>query len=99
MKSLIVAAALVFVAAPAFASSEWTATPAKAASKQGFVAGSVIWSCDSSGCRSTSDTSGADALTSCRELSRQVGQITAFSANGRVFTAEKLTSCNVSAKR
>ena len=98
MKSFIVAAAVAFVASPAFASSAWTATPAKAASKQDFVAGSVIWSCNSSGCHSTSDPSGADALTSCRELGRQLGQITAFSANGRVFTAENLAACNVSAK-
>jgi hypothetical protein len=91
-------AALSLVAAPALASGVWTASPSQPLSKQGIIAGAVLWSCDSSSCRSTSDTTDADALTSCRELARQVGRIAAFEADGRAFSVERLASCNLTAK-
>ena len=99
MKPILIAAALAAVCTPAFAGAVLTATPATPSSKQGFVAGSVIWSCDSSGCRSTSDTTGADTLTACRALAAQVGALTAFSTNGQAVTATRLAACNATAKK
>lgn len=98
MKSFLLAATIAAVAAPALASGVWTATPAQASSKTSFVAGSVIWACSGSTCRTTSDTTGADSLSACRDLASQLGPITAFAIDGHAYSTQRLASCNVSAK-
>jgi hypothetical protein len=94
VKIILVAAALAALAAPAFAEGQWTAAPAQKASEQGFVAGGAIWNCDDAGCRTTSDTSSADSMSSCRGLAREVGGLTAFQTGAQAFSAERLATCN-----
>jgi hypothetical protein len=96
VKSIVLAAALAAVAAPAFA--QWTATPAAKASEQGFTAGATIWDCDAAGCHTTSDTSGAASMDACRALAREVGPLTAFVVDGKAYSDARLATCNASAK-
>ena len=98
MKIFLVAVALAVCAAPAYADSPWTATPVQATSKSQLAAGSVIWDCDSTGCRTVSRTSGADKLSACRALAREAGKLTAFVAGAEGFDATRLASCNAAAK-
>lgn len=98
MRVLIIATALAALAAPAFADTPWTAAPTKAASKTGFVADSVIWSCGASGCWSQSDTSDADPMSECLGLARQLGPLTSFSGGKEPFNEARLARCNQAAK-
>ena len=98
MKILFVAAALAMCAAPAYADSQWTATPAQSVSKSHVAAGSVIWDCDAAGCRTVSSTSGADKLSACRALAREAGKLATFVAGAEGFDATRLASCNAAAK-
>lgn len=99
MRTYIAALALAALATPAFAASSWTATPAQAASKAGFAGKSVIWSCDTSGCHSTSDVSEADELTECKALAHELGTLTAFSGRTGPITAARLSKCNAAAPK
>jgi hypothetical protein len=93
MRTVIIAAALAALAAPAFAGANWTASPAQASSKTGIIAAHTEWDCDSSGCHTTSDTTGADALSACRDLARTVGPLTAFTSE-QPFNKTRLDHCN-----
>jgi hypothetical protein len=93
----MLAAMFAALAAPAFAETVWTATPASASTQSGLVAGDVQWSCDKDGCRSTSDTSIGDSHLACQTLARTLGPLSAFSSN-HAFDAGALARCNQSAK-
>ena len=56
------------------------------------VAGGVAWNCQGSNCAAPKGTS--RPLRMCRELKREVGQVTAFTANGETLSAEDLARCN-----
>jgi hypothetical protein len=98
MKTILIAAAFAACAVPAFADSQWTAGPAQTVSRAHFAAGSVIWDCDSAGCRTVSNTSSADGLSACRALAHEVGKLAAFVATGGSFDSARLARCNASAK-
>lgn len=99
MKIIIAAAALAAFALPAFADAPWTATPVQASTKTAIAAGSVIWDCNPTGCHTTSDTSGADTLAACKDLAREVGELTTFSSEGQTLAAARLTRCNAAAQK
>lgn len=94
MKTLVLAAALAAFAAPAFAGAPWTATPVQPSTKTNIVTGSVIWDCGASGCHTTSDTSTVDSLSACRGLAREIGELSAFSFDGGIYSAARLSHCN-----
>ena len=98
MKTIAIAAALAALAAPAFADEVWTATPAQPSVKTNILAAGVLWDCDAAGCHSTSDTSSADAVASCRELVQEVGSVSAFN-DPKPFTDARLQHCNAGAKK
>lgn len=93
MRTIILAAALTALAVPAFADSQWTATLVRPTTQYGFVAGDIIWNCDSSGCKSTSDTSEADPLSACQQLAHRLGALSLF-AGPKPFAADRLSKCN-----
>jgi hypothetical protein len=99
MRTFIVAVALAALAIPAFAGTDYTATPAQPSSKIGFLAGSVVWDCGAGGCRSTSDTTAADALTACRNLTHEVGELSALSNGGQAIASDRLPRCNAGAQK
>src|SRR5271156_4841311 len=99
MRIITLALAVAAIAAPAFADTAWTAAPASPSSKVGFVGDSVIWNCGAGGCTSQSDTSGADPMSECLGLARQLGPLTAFAGGSAPFTDARLAHCNEAAPR
>jgi hypothetical protein len=95
MRTMILAATLAVaaMAAPAFADTVWTATPAQPSTQTGFPAGNVIWDCDQSGCRTGGDTTVGDDRQACSDLVRTVGPVTSFTGN-KPFSADALAKCN-----
>ncbi|MBU0670474.1 MAG: hypothetical protein KJ703_01090 [Alphaproteobacteria bacterium] len=79
---------------PATASSGafYTAQLAAPASESRAIAGGVAWSCQGTTCVANKGTS--RPLRVCRELQREVGEVTAFTANGEALEAEDLARCN-----
>jgi hypothetical protein len=98
LRTIILAAALAALAVPAFADASWTTTPVRPSSQYGFVAGDVIWNCDNSGCKSTSDTSDADPMSACQQLAHQLGTLSSF-AGPKAFAADRLSKCNEHASK
>jgi hypothetical protein len=88
---------LALLSAPALAGSFQAAPTARPAQAQ-FVARDSIWHCSDAGCVSTNATATRPAIV-CSALVRQVGALTAFSANGRSFSAEELQACNARARQ
>lgn len=99
MRTFVVAAVLAAFAAPAFAGTDYLATPVQPSSKTGLLAGAVVWDCGTTGCRSTSDTTASDALTACRNLTREIGALSAFSKGGQAFAPDRLARCNADAAK
>lgn len=60
------------------------------------VARDVLWKCAGDACVATKATSRPEVV--CATAAREVGKITAFSANGKDFTAEQLAKCNEKAR-
>lgn len=98
MRTIILAAAVMALAAPAFAAGSWTAVPATPSTKSSFAGSSVIWSCAASGCHATSDTFTADELSECKALAHQLGPLTAFSGRAP-FADARLAACNAAAAK
>jgi hypothetical protein len=99
MKTFVLAVALAALSVPAFAGAPWTAMPVQPSSKADIVTGSVTWTCGTSGCHTTSDTTGADSLSACRSLAHEVGTLSAFVYDGTPYSAERLSRCNVTAAK
>lgn len=56
------------------------------------IAGGVAWKCTGTSC--TAPKASSRPLRVCRELNREVGQLTAFTAKGEALPAEDLARCN-----
>lgn len=56
------------------------------------VAGGVAWACKGTTC--VADKGSSRPLRMCRELQREHGAITAFTANDEALDADKLAQCN-----
>lgn len=80
--------------APAAAANTvyYTADLSAPASTTRFVEGGVVWHCEGSRCVAAKGSS--RPVTICRKLSREVGEITAFTAKGEALEANLLNKCN-----
>ncbi len=76
----------------AFYTAELAQPPSKTASKTTAIAGGVAWKCQGTSCSAPKGTS--RALRVCRELNRELGQVTSFTAKGEALAAEELARCN-----
>jgi hypothetical protein len=94
LRSAILSLAL--VSTPAFAAGFQAETGSRPPQTR-FVARDSIWRCTDTACVSTNETSTRPAIV-CAALARQVGALRSFSANGRVFGAEELQTCNARAR-
>ena len=96
LKMLSAAAAiLVLAAGPALAAPVITATLQKpVAAPASKVVDSVILRCLGDACASTSDVSGANAKSVCRQLVKEFGPVSAFSSAKGAMTADELAACN-----
>jgi len=101
IRILAVAAMVSAFAAPSLAApfndGPWSATPQTATTETGFIGEHVIWSCDSSGCKSVNDTSLATALSACQAAAKELGALTKFVADRGPISDAKLAKCNESA--
>lgn len=70
----------------------YTATLAETAEDSRAVAGGVAWTCAGNTCVANKGTSRPSRV--CRGLAKEVGEITAFTANGEALAEDELASCN-----
>jgi len=88
--------ALLLVAGAALAQTEhYTAGTAQpVGEKKEFIANGNIWLCSGTTCVLRSEPRDPGSLRTCRELKRQVGQLTAYGPASHIFDAAKLSKCN-----
>jgi len=87
---------VLFASAAGFAgTTRYTATLAQPLPKHKDVIGNHnIWRCTETTCVLTSAPNDVEGVSSCRELKREVGALTAYGAAEKPFDAEKLAKCN-----
>ena len=95
--ALLTAAALALpFAAAAQPSRGYSAVPATAPTIAAMMTRSTPWKCAGDRCI-TNRTEGSP-LTMCQLAAKELGTLTAFTANGTAFPAEQLAKCNTRAK-
>lgn len=93
MRVLLIAAAL-FVAAPAFAQSGTSAVLAQPASSPSrTIVDGATWSCEGSTCTASGGASQPIARA-CRRVVARIGKVSAFTWRGTALSAEQLATCN-----
>ena len=93
------AAATVALASAGFAQTArgyYAATPVTAPEKTSLVTRSTIWKCGEGVC--VAGKANARDNIVCELVAREVGQLSAFRANGTEFDAEALAKCNTKAR-
>jgi len=99
-KALAGAAILSLAAANAMAADAVTAklqTPVEGVTKP--LAGGAIFVCHNDTGVAGSPSGSTLSTSGCRQLVRLVGPVTSYGAEGRALDAEKLATCNASAKK
>ena len=96
--ALACAALLALSPAAALAQSGgyYAATPVASPAKASLVTRSTVWNCASGTCTAPKANSRDNIM--CELVAREVGQLTAFRANGANFDADALAKCNAKAK-
>jgi len=74
----------------------YAATPVTAPEKSSLVTRSTVWKCGEGVC--TAGKANARDNIVCELVAREVGQLSAFRANGTEFDAEALAKCNTKAR-
>jgi hypothetical protein len=89
---------LLATATPAFAGAPaYRLAPVAALSvAETIIIRDTLWNCNESGCVAKSATSRPAIV--CASAARKVGKLSAFTANGKDFTADELAECNKQAK-
>jgi len=93
------AAMLALAPAAAFAQGGrgyYAATPVTAPEKASLVTRSTVWKCGEGVCVAAKANARDNIM--CELLARQVGQLSAFRANGTEFDADALAKCNAKAR-
>ncbi|WP_150124976.1 CC_3452 family protein [Tsuneonella mangrovi] len=62
------------------------------AAKASYISSNLAWSCADTSCVAGRGTSRPEII--CGHLAREVGDITAFVANGKALDADQLAKCN-----
>lgn len=95
MRALL-AAAVLFAAAPAFAQAPVTsATLADAASAPSgrVIVDGATWRCEGDACTATGGSS-QPATRACRRVVAKLGPVTSFTYKGQSLNAEEIAACN-----
>ncbi len=93
----VAAFALLGVATPALASN-YVASLQAPATHAKLVSSDRLWRCDGVTCTADGGASSA-AKHICSRLAKEVGPVTGFTAQGKVFAADELAQCNAAAAR
>jgi uncharacterized low-complexity protein len=100
-RAVAAAAAATLALAPAagFAQTArgyYAATPVSAPAKNSLVTRSTIWKCGEATC--VAAKANARDTIMCELVAREVGELSAFRANGTQFDADALAKCNSKAR-
>ena len=68
------------------------------AAKTKVIAGGAIFVCEADACVALEPTSQTFALAACKSIAKAAGPLTAFGSPARSLDADKLGTCNASAK-
>lgn len=94
---LIVAAMMLAGSAALGDTGGYSATLAQPlAGKKEFIVKGNLFRCDGSTCILVSKPLDAGSVRSCRAVRHEVGNLTAYVADGKPFDADKLAKCNSS---
>ena len=74
----------------------YSATPAAAPTKTSMITRSTVWKCGEGVC--VANKADARDTIVCELVAKEVGTLTAFTANGAEFDADKLAKCNAKAR-
>ena len=97
IRFLIAAAALSCVASPVFAAAQVTATlETPLTEAREVIAGRLVWQCQGTTCSARATSPRLIGLKACKDLSAQVGRLTAF-GGVKAVEGEQLVKCNVDA--
>ncbi len=94
--ALFAAAAMTLSFGAAAQSRGFTATPATAPAAASIMTRDTMWKC--AGDRCITPRADGSHLTMCQLAAKELGTLTAFTANGEAFAPEQLAKCNVRAK-
>ncbi|MES2835290.1 MAG: hypothetical protein V4707_11340 [Pseudomonadota bacterium] len=92
MRILLIAAAL-FAAAPAFAQSGGTSATLAAPAQTRTIVDGATWSCQGTVCTASGGAS-QPAARACRRVVARIGKVSAFTWRGTALSAEQLAACN-----
>lgn len=92
---MLAASLLIAMPAAAQAAGYYAATPATAPTKDSLIVRSTVWHCDAGQC--TAAKGDARDTIVCQAVAQQLGKLSAFAADGKVFDAAALESCNAHA--
>jgi hypothetical protein len=94
-KALALAGLISLGAGSAFADTLLTATLAQPVSKPTkVIASDTLWSCEGSSCQTQVSDYRAASAGLCRDLTKQVGAVSAYGPAGAAFAADQLAKCN-----
>jgi hypothetical protein len=100
-RTLALAAVVFALASPSLAApfndGPWEVTPKASTAETGFIGEHIIWSCDSTSCKSVNDTSLATAMSACQAAAKELGPLAKFVADRGPISDAKLAKCNESA--
>jgi hypothetical protein len=91
----LAAAMLIPFASANAASQQYTAKLAQpVAQAKEVVAGNAVWECSQSACVAQSSSHAVGSVLACRDLARQVGEVSAYGTDAAPLDAAHLAECN-----
>lgn len=98
IRSSLLGAAALFVAAPALAGTLFTADLAEpVAERTTFIANSAVWTCEDTSCVAELDRR-TPTVRSCKKVAEEIGVLASFASERGELGAEDLAKCNEAAK-
>ena len=99
IKFVAAALAVLLLAGTAIAAAPVSATlQAPLSTKSRVVAGGAVWTCEGSSCVAPSAIERTVSVSSCRELTKVVGAVSAFGNEAKMLDADSLARCNAGAR-
>ena len=96
LRSALLSAAFLGLAAPAFAAS-FTFETAKPVDDARITVIGTVWTCDGTTCKGDMDRKKV-TLTDCKKIAKNAGEITVFKNDKFELSAEDIEACKASAR-
>ncbi len=99
IRSALITCAFAAIAAPALASTTFTASLAEPVEKkEDFIADKALWTCDGETCIAELRRKTVTVRT-CKKVAKEIGTLAGFGTASDALSEEDLAECNESAKR